>query len=78
MVVQKKLYRQSYLSNYYVVLFKYKQFDGDHVKKKNVQKVQNITRIAINVEWYKEDPYIFLRSSQVSFFYHDDLLNGPN
>lgn len=66
----------SYLNNLNVTLFKCKWYDVDP-KKKRIKTSQNITSIAINSEWYKDDPFI-LADQAKQVFYVDDLLNGPN
>ena len=45
---------QRYLSGYSVVLFRCKWFNTDPSKKRCVTK-NNITSIAVNSEWYKDD-----------------------
>ena len=61
---------------YSVVLFKCKWFDTNP-KKKKIKVEKNITSIAINFEWYEDEPYI-LASQAKQVFYIDDLLNSLN
>ena len=59
----------SYVNNYSMVLFKCKWFDADPVKK-TMQKVQNITSIAINSQSYKDEPFILAnQAKQVLYLY---------
>ena len=47
----------NYMDTYSVVLFKCKWFDIN-LRKKKIKVEKNITSIAINSEWYKDEPYI--------------------
>ena len=66
----------NYINNCSVVLFKCKWFDADKMKKRIVH-YKNINSVFVNVEKWKENPFI-LASQAEQVFYLDDPVKGRN